>query len=129
MNNIRNLRKAKGLTIPKLSELTCIPVRTIEDYESEKSQIAYYHRLKAFCKALDCDIDNLMTKEEKCVYDGISAVIWLTQMEDGVCIDILDEEELNLLDKRTTSRANALLLLQHIKENKDVKQFFDGMYQ
>ena len=128
MNNIRNLRKAKGLTIPKLSELTGIPVRTIEDYESEKSQIAYYHRLKAFCKALDCDIDNLMTKEEKCVYDGISAIMLLTQMDNGVCVDVLNEE-FNLLDKRTTSRANALLLLQHIKANKDVKQFFDCMYQ
>ena len=125
MNNLRNLRKAKGLTIPKLSELTGIPVRTIEDYESEKSQITYYHRLNAFCRALDCDMDLLMTKEEKCVYGGKNSVMCLIQREDSVVsIEIVEDEELNLLFKTMVLREKALELLKYMKEHKEVKSFF-----
>ena len=128
MNNLRNLRKTKGLTIPKLSELTGIPVRTIEDYESEKSQITYYHRLNAFCKALDCDIDLLMTKEEKCFYDGTSAIMWLVQQEDGVCVEIVEDDEdckFDSLFKDVISRNKALELLKYMKEHEEVNPFFE----
>ena len=125
MNNLRNLRKARGLSIAKLHELTGIPVRSLEDWDAEKRLLQSYHRIKALSEVLDCDMDNLMTKEEKCVFEGIQAVIWLTQEETGVKIEILDAENLNQIFKTIVTREKALELLKYMKDHEgtDIKMF------
>lgn len=130
MNNLRNLRKAAGYTIKQLHELTGIPVRSLEDWDAEKRQIQSYHRIKALSAVLRCDMDNLMTKEEKCLYGDARAVICLIQEEDGVYIEILDAEEEGFLAcptlfKDTIPREEALELLNLIKDGKDLKPILD----
>ena len=128
MNNLRNLRKKAGYTIKQLHELTGIPVRSLEDWDAEKRQIQSYHRIKALAAVLRCGMDELMTKEEKCLYGAVRAVICLIQEEDGVYIEILDAEEEGFLAcptlfKDTITREKALELLGHIKDGKDIKQY------
>lgn len=125
MNNLRNLRKARGLSIAKLHELTGIPVRSLEDWDAEKRLLQSYHRIKALSEVLDCDMDALMTKEEDCVFEGIQAVIFLSQEEAGVKIAICDDEDLNLIFKTIIPRKKALELLKYMKDHEgtDIKTF------
>ena len=126
MNNLRNLRKKKGISIPKLHEMTGIPLRTLEDWDAEKRQIQAYHRVKLLAKALECDMDDLMTKEERCIYDGEDAFCILIQWEDGVHITLLDNEAYEfeeILIDFCIPREDALELLKQIRDGKDVKPF------
>ena len=125
MNKLRNLRKARGLSIAKLHELTGIPVRSLEDWDAEKRLLQSYHRIKALAEVLECDMDELMTKEECCVFEGIQAVIFLSQEEAGVKIAICDDEEFNLIFKTIIPREKALELLKYMKEHPgtDIKPF------
>lgn len=125
MNNLRNLRKQMGFSIAKLHELTGIPVRSLEDWDAEKRLLQSYHRIKALSEVLKCDMDALMTKEEECVFEGIQAVIWLTQEETGVKIEILDAENLNQIFKTIVTREKALELLKYMKDHEgaDIKPF------
>ena len=125
MNNLRNLRKKKGYSIRQLHEMTGIPQRSLEEWDGEKRQIQAYHRIKRLAAVLGCTTDNLMTKEEKCLYGDARAVICLVQEEDGVCVDVYTNDDMVLLvHYATIPREKALALLDHIKANKDVKQFF-----
>lgn len=129
MNNLRNLRKRKGISIPKLHEMTGIPLRTLEDWDAEKRQIQAYHRVKLLANALNCSMDEVMEKEEPCIYDGKKAFCFLIQWEDGVHITILDDDgeftELfeELLKDICIPREDALELLKQIRDNKDIKPF------
>lgn len=130
MNNLRNIRKRNGYTIKQLHEMTGLPIRSLEDWDAEKRQIQSYHRIKLLARVLDCDMDELMTKEEKCVYGGKNAVIELTQEEDGVHIEVVSwDDEFKMLFKTIIPRETALELLDQIKGNDlvDVEPFFDGL--
>ena len=83
MNNLRNIRKKRGISLKQLHEMTGIPFRTLEDWDGEKRQIQAYHRIKMLAKVLKCDMDDLMVKEEECLYDGEEAVICMIQEENG----------------------------------------------
>ena len=130
MNNLRNIRKQRGYTIKQLHEKTGIPVRTIEDWEAEKRQIQFYHRIKLLASVLECSVDELMCKEEKCLYGGTHACIGLIQEEDGVHIEVFNQEEdedcyCQTLFKAIIEREKALELLKYMKKNKDIKPFFE----
>lgn len=126
MNNLRNLRKAAGYTIKQLHELTGIPVRSLEDWDAEKRQIQSYHRIKALSAVLRCDMDNLMTKTEKCLYGANNAEICLVQEEDGVHIMVfIDDGSLDAIFSTTIPREEALELLNLIKDGKDLKPILD----
>lgn len=130
MNNLRNLRKAKGLSIKKLHELTGIPVRTLEDWDCEKRQLQSYHRIKALSSILDCDMDTLMTKAENCLYGANRAVISLYQNEAGVDIDLyrdIEEDVYKPFYQSTIPRETALELLKAIKVGQDIKDFLDSI--
>ena len=126
MNNLRNLRKRKGISIPKLHEMTGIPLRTLEDWDAEKRQIQAYHRVKILAAALECTMDEVMEKEEECIYDFRDAICVLIQWEDGVRITILDDDGCyfeELLVDLCIPREDALELLKQIKNNEDIKPF------
>lgn len=124
MNDLRNLRKEAGYTIKRLHELTGIPVRTLEDWDSEKRQIQSYHRIKALARVFGCNTDDLMTKVEKCLYGANRARICLVQEEDGVHINItMDDESTYAIYSGVITREKALELLNLIKDGKDIKQY------
>lgn len=121
MNNLRNIRRKQNISIKQLHEMTGFPIRTLEDWDAEKRQIQSYHRVKLLARVLKCDMDSLMTKEEKCLFGGKKAVISLVQEEDGVHIYIFDSEFLEELHTTTMDREKALKLLKDLKKNPEIK--------
>ena len=123
MNNLRNLRKAKGLSLADISKATGIPVRSLEDWDSEKRTINAYHRIKRLAKLLDVSVDEFMTKEEKCIYAGNSVALSMVQEENGVEFYIVDCDTFNYLLQGTIPREEALNLLKHLKNDKDITEY------
>lgn len=61
--NLRTIRKAQGLSVPNLSALACVPVRTIEDIE-RKGECKVSTAIK-LADALGVSLDELCrTKED-----------------------------------------------------------------
>ena len=121
MNNLRNLRKKRGLSIKKLHELTGFPVRTLEDWDANKKPIQAYHRIRKLADVLYCSMDEFMTYEDKCIYHEKSCIFTLFQEEEGVCIKVYDEENTkHILVNAIITRDNALQLLKFRKDNEDI---------
>jgi len=59
--NLRAIRKEQCLSVPKLSELSCVPVRTIEDIE-RKDECKVSTAIK-LAKALNVSLDTLCISE------------------------------------------------------------------
>ena len=59
--NLKSIRKSQGLTISKLSELSNVPVRTIEDIE-RKDECKVSTAIK-LAKALNVSLDALCISE------------------------------------------------------------------
>ena len=125
MNNLKNLRKEKGYSLRQLNEMTGIPFRTLEDWDNEKRQIQAYHRIKALSAVLECDMDDLMTKAETCLYGANRAVIYLVQEEDGVRITVFTDSD-EPTAEHILPREDALELLNWIKKNYDVKEYLNN---
>lgn len=125
MNNLRNIRKRKGISLKQLHEMTGIPFRTLEDWDGEKRQIQSYHRVKMLAGALDSSMDDLMTKEEECLLNGEASFCILVQWEDGVHVTMADEDGFLIEEMKdiVMPREDALDLLKHIKEHKEVSNF------
>lgn len=125
MNNLRNLRKKKGLSIPDLHRLTGYPVRTLEDWDSERRIIQSYHRIKKLSEILECTIDEFMTKEEIGIFKGEEVIVSMVQEEDGVHIQLVDSECEEISNGFTIiPREEALSMLKDIKNNKDISDYF-----
>lgn len=122
MNNLRNLRKEKGLSIPELHRHTGIPIRTLEMWDTEKRMPTSYHRIKAISKILGCSPDDFMTKVEKCLYDGKNMDVVLVDVEKGVYVRIFEEND--EIASITVSQDKAMELLNFVKMGWDVKVFF-----
>lgn len=61
MIKLKELRKAAGLSVQKLTDLCGVPRRTIEDIEARgdcRISTAY-----TICKALGCSLDEFYTEE------------------------------------------------------------------
>ena len=128
MNNLKNIRKNRGFSIKKLHELTGIPTRTIESWENETNQIKHYHRLKLLSDVLECSLDELMTKKEKCLYGGYCAILALIQEEKGVCITVyLYETDYDTLFHGVISRETALELLRYLEDHEDIQPFIENI--
>lgn len=128
MNNLRHLRKEKGLSIQKLHEMTGYPIRTLEDWDSNKRQITSYHRIRRLSAILECNMDDLMTWSKKCLYGADRMVVEMFQEEDGVRVTIsknVYEEKLFLpVHKYIITREKALELIKYLKTHWDIKPFF-----
>ena len=61
--NLRSIRLAQGLSVPKLSALSGIPVRTIEDIE-KKDETKVSTAIK-LAKALHVSLDTLCISENE----------------------------------------------------------------
>lgn len=60
--NLRSIRLAQGLSVPKLSALSGVPVRTIEDIErNDECKVSTAIKL---AKALNVSLDELCITEE-----------------------------------------------------------------
>ena len=123
MNNLRNLRKKKGLSIRDLHELTGYPVRTLEDWDANKKPIQSYHRIKKLAKVLECDMDDVMIFEQKCTYKGEERIITMIQEEDGIHVSLVNDEcEIVAFD--IVSREETLAILKHLKKDREVSELF-----
>lgn len=132
MNNLRNLRKKKCLSIKNLHDLTGYPVRSLEDWDANKKPIQVYHRIKKLSEILECSTDEFMTYEDTCLYRGTESIFLLVQEEEGVRIGVFEDEgkmrELAFPIVNTIiTRENALELLKYRKTNKDIWPFLSGI--
>ena len=124
MNNLKNLRKRKGLSISKLHELTGIPIRTLEDWENERHQTLPYHRIKLLAEVLECGIEELMTKEIDCLYNEKSVSIYFTQEEQGVLVNMFEQEYSDPCLTTILPRETVLELLKEVKHGVDTMKYF-----
>lgn len=62
--NIKKYRKEKGLTQPKMAELTGISKRMIQEYEGERNTPPV-NKLKVIAEVLDVSTDVLLDRENK----------------------------------------------------------------
>lgn len=114
MNNLRNLRKEKGLTLPEIHRMTGIPLRSLEEYDANRIIISHYHRIKELSKVIGCTMDELMKFREKCIYDGKETDICMFDSEDGVSVIIVG------VKKWTVTRKKSMEILQRIKKKADI---------
>lgn len=129
MNNLRNLRRKKGLSLAQIAKETDIPIRTLEMWDSNKRIPQSYHRIKAVSALLDCDMDDFMTYEENCVYDGIDAVVCLKTVEKDTLLYIFDVDLTGIIISENITRDSALELVDYLKTNKDITEFLNTRIQ
>ena len=118
MNNLRNLRKKRGLSIKKLHELTGFPVRTLEDWDANKKPIQAYHRIKNLSEVLECSMDEFMTWKEECLWQNNKVYVTMFQEEAGVRFKITLIEDSKYDLAAVISRETALEFLKYLKETK-----------
>lgn len=116
MNNLRNLRKEKGISLAELHRITGYPLRTLEDWEAERVTISSYHRMKKLSEIFDITIDELMTRKEECIFKGKNDCIEFVQDEDGVRVSVSDF-------RSVISRKKAVEILKALKKDKDITAF------
>lgn len=130
MNNLRKLRRAKGLSLGELHRQTGYPLRTLEDWDAERKLIQSYHRIKKLSEILDCTVDEFMTKEIDCLYNGVPVVVTMFQDEDGVHVKILDATTFDVINESVTERENAVALFRYSNMHEDISKFnFDSVFK
>lgn len=127
MNNLRNLRKKRGISLAELQRMTGYPLRTLENWDSDAKLIQSYHRIMRLSEILGCTMDEFMTKEEKCLYEGREAYITLFQDEDGVHINVHNSNDFTVVASIVVSREKALELLKYIKHHEDITEYIKKM--
>jgi transcriptional regulator with XRE-family HTH domain len=63
ISNIGELREKAGLTQRELSLLLGVTETTIANWERGRSGLDWIERLIKLCRALDCDLEDLITEE------------------------------------------------------------------
>jgi transcriptional regulator with XRE-family HTH domain len=69
ISNIAQLREQAGLTQRELSLLLGVTETTIANWERGRSGLDWIERLIKLCKALDCNLEDLITEES----DGLGS--------------------------------------------------------
>lgn len=129
MNNLRNLRRKKGLSLATISQKTGIPIRTLEMWDCNKRIPQSYHRIKALSHILECDMDDFMTYEEGCVYDGKYVYVCLETGEKDTLLTVWDEGFAEYVVSEYITRESALELIEYLKTNKDITDFLHNRIQ
>lgn len=129
MNNLRNLRRKKGLSLAQIAKETKIPIRTLEMWDSNKRIPQAYHRIKALSHVLECDMDDFMTYEEECVYDGKPATVLLETVEKDTLLRVWDDDITECVISEYITRESALELVEYLKTNKDITDFMNNRIQ
>ncbi len=60
MSKIKEIRLTRGMSRAKLSRLSGIPIRTLEDWETDVSKPSDLARMKEIAQILDCSIEDLI---------------------------------------------------------------------
>lgn len=123
MNNLRNLRRKKGLSLGQIAKETDIPIRTLEMWDSNKRIPQSYHRIKALSELLGCDMDEFMTYEEKCVYEGKDVSVNLSTVEKDTHLSVCLYDDFTTVISENITRDSAMDLLEYLKTNKDITDF------
>lgn len=129
MNNLRNLRRKAGLSLAQIAKDTDIPIRTLEMWDSNKRIPQAYHRIKVLSELLGCDMDEFMTYEEECVYEGKKVAICLTTVEKDTLLRVFDEDIMENVISENITRDSALELVEYLKTNKDITDFMNNRIQ
>ena len=124
MNSLRKRRKALGLSIPEIHRRTGFPLRTLEDWDTEKRVPNSYYRIRVLSKLLECSEEEFMTKEVGCMYNGKPADVALIQEDKDVRIYIIADDDVNIKYEGTISRVMALELLDYLKKTQEITLFF-----
>ena len=131
MNNIKNIRLSRGISCAELHRLTNIPLRTLEDWESDKRTPKDYHRLKTLASILDCSIDDLMIRKEDATWNNLDVIIELELIENGTSIKIYynDLPYDNLRLNEVITNACGTSLVNHLKKNRDISDFMENQIE
>ncbi len=60
--NLKNLRQANSLSQCELSELTNIPIQSIQKIEQNRAKVIQLNVLDALCDALRCEVSDLLIR-------------------------------------------------------------------
>lgn len=63
VSNLNVLMEKRNITLSELSKETGIKVSTLERYKNNTIKKIYFLTANKLCKALDCDITELFSKE------------------------------------------------------------------
>lgn len=132
MNNLRNLRRKKGLSLTDISKETAIPIRTLEMWDSNKRIPQSYHRIKALSKVLGVGMDEVMEYwESGCIYDGKKVEVSMQTVEKDTLLQILEdhEDEITPYVSEYITRESAMDLYEQLKTDKDITDFMNHRIQ
>nr|DAR80154.1 MAG TPA: helix-turn-helix domain protein [Caudoviricetes sp.] len=118
MNNIQNLRKKAGISRTQLHKVTNIPLRTLEDWESQKNTPNQYHRIKAIADVFGCTEYEVMQFCTKARYGKIEyGILTMIDIEgNAVYIQFIDEDGTCRIESEVESGAAFDLYQRHKKE-------------
>jgi transcriptional regulator with XRE-family HTH domain len=128
MNNLRNIRRKKGLSLAEIAKQTEIPLRTLEMWDSNKRIPQSYHRIKELAVLLECTMDDIMTYKEDCVYEGKEVHVDLSTAERDTFFVVYDDAYNDIISEYIT-RDSAMDLLEQMKKDKDITDFVNNRIQ
>lgn len=124
MNNIRNMRMKKDISIGELHRRSGIPIRTIEDWEHDKRIPTVYHRLKTIAEILECSIDDLMVRTENAILDNQDVNVELESVESGTSLRIYNDTGELVINELITNECG-IDLVNYLKKQKDISDFMN----
>lgn len=132
MNNLRNIRRQKNISLAEISKQTEIPIRTLEMWDSNKRIPQSYHRIKALAGFLEVGMDELMEYwEPGCIYDGKTVEVSMQTVEKDTLLQLFEvtEDEFTLYLSEYITRESAMDLFEQLKTDKNITDFMNNRIQ
>lgn len=132
MNNLRNIRRQKNISLAEISKQTEIPIRTLEMWDSNKRIPQSYHRIKALAGFLEVGMDELMKYwEPGCIYDGKTVEVSMQTVEKDTLLQLFEvtEDEFTLYLSEYITRESAMDLFEQLKTDKNITDFMNNRIQ
>lgn len=132
MNNLRNIRRQKNISLAEISKQTEIPIRTLEMWDSNKRIPQSYHRIKALAGFLEVGMDELMEYwESECIYDGKTVEVSMRTVEKDTLLQLFEVTEMDdeLYLSEYITRESAMDLFEQLKTDKDITDFMNNRIQ
>lgn len=132
MNNLRNIRRQKNISLAEISKETEIPIRTLEMWDSNKRIPQSYHRIKALAGFLEVGMDELMEYwKPGCIYDGKTVEVSMQTVEKDTLLQLFEvtEDEFTLYLSEYITRESAMDLFEQLKIDKNITDFMNNRIQ
>lgn len=132
MNNLRNIRRQKNISLAEISKQTEIPIRTLEMWDSNKRIPQSYHRIKALAGFLEVGMDELMEYwESECIYDGKTVEVSMRTVEKDTLLQLFEVTEMDdeLYLSEYITRESAMDLFEQLKTDKNITDFMNNRIQ